>query len=236
MTQAEGTFYGVGVGPGDPELLTLKARRVIAASPIVAYPASAEGESMARRITDGIVSATTMELPIRIPMRTERAPAQAVYDGAAETIASHLRAGRDVAFLCEGDPFFYGSFMYLFPRIAAAHRTEIIPGVTSLTACAGALGRPLAARNEVFKVLPAPLAAERLRAELLSTDAAAIIKVGRHFDKVRAVLRELGLAGRAAIVEAATSPEQRVSALEDLAEGERPYFSTILVYKGDEGW
>jgi precorrin-2/cobalt-factor-2 C20-methyltransferase len=111
-----------------------------------------------------------------------------------------------------------------------------VPGVTSLTACAAMLKRPLCARNDVLKVLPAPLPEDRLAAEIGAAEAAAIVKVGRHFDKVRRVLRRLDLAGSAAIVEAATRDDQRITRLDDIPEGERPYFSTILVYRGDEGW
>src|SRR5439155_4007305 len=140
-----------------------------------------------------------VELPIALPMRSEREPARDAYDAAARDIAAHLDQGRDVAFLCEGDPFFYGSFMYLFTRIAAAHNTVVVPGITSLTACAAAIGRPLAARNDVLKVLPATLDPRRLRAEIESGESIAIIKVGQHFEKVGAMLADLGLTDSAII-------------------------------------
>ena len=232
----QGTLYGIGVGPGDPELLTLKAARIIGRAAVVSYPVNGAGESLARSIAEGVISADSWELPIHIPMCTDRQPAAEVYDNAALTIADHLEAGEDVAFLCEGDPFFYGSFMYLFARIAEKHSTEVVPGITSLTACAAALGRPLAARNERLTVLPAPLPEQDLREELSRVQAAAIIKVGRHFDKVRRVLLDLGLADRAAIVEQATRQAQRITPLAALPDGEQPYFSTILVYCGDEAW
>ncbi|MGI9414998.1 MAG: precorrin-2 C(20)-methyltransferase [Hyphomicrobiales bacterium] len=232
----QGTFYGIGVGPGDPELLTLKAVRIIAAASVVAYPVNGDGESLARSIAAGAMGDGARELPVHIPMCTERDPASDVYDTAALAIAGHLDAGEDVAFLCEGDPFFYGSFMYLFARVAERHPTVVVPGITSLTACAAALGRPLAARNERLKVLPAPLPEETLKEELSRAEAAAIIKVGRHFDKVRRVLNGLGLSGRAAIVEQATRGAEKVTPLDAMPEGEQPYFSTILVYCGDEPW
>ncbi len=232
----QGTFYGLGVGPGDPELLTLRAHRLIGQAGLVAYPAAGDGASLARRIAAGAIVPGTEELAIAVPMCTERAPARTAYDEAARTIARHLADGRDVVFLCEGDPFLYGSFMYLFERLSAAHRCEAVPGVTSLTACAAALGRPLAARNDVLTVIPATLPEERLRAALDATDAAAIVKVGRHFDKVRSALDATGLAGCAMIVEAATTEDEKITALTDMPEGERPYFSTILVYRGGEAW
>jgi len=232
----QGTFYGIGVGPGDPELLTLKAARIIGQAAVVAYPINGSGDSLARSIAGDVISGDSHELPIHIPMCTDRQPAAEVYDDAALTIADHLEAGKDVAFLCEGDPFFYSSFMYLFSRVAKSHSTIVVPGITSLTACAAALGRPLAARNERLTVLPAPLPEQDLRDELSRVEAAAIIKIGRHFDKVRRVLRDLGLADRSAIVEQATRDAQKITPLAALPDGEQPYFSTILVYCGDEPW
>ena len=231
-----GTLYGVGVGPGDPELLTMKAHRLISTAPVLAYPVNSEGEGLAKRIVGKFIQPDSTHLPISIPMKTERAPAQCVYDRAAEEIGTHLRDGRDVVFLCEGDPFFFGSFMYLFERLKGTHACKVVPGVTSLTACAAELGRPLAARNEVLKVLPAPMESDALTRELETAESAAIIKVGRHFEKVRGVLESLSLVDQAWIVEAATNPEQSIRALGDVPEGERPYFSTILVYRGDEPW
>ena len=153
-----GTLYGVGVGPGDPELITLKAARLIAAAPVIAYPAPDTGSSFARRIAADVIPETVLEIPMIVPMRTERFPAQDVYAQAAAEISGHLQAGRDVVVLCEGDPLFYGSFMYLFVRLADEHRTEIVPGVSSLGACAAALARPLVARNDTLTVLARPVA------------------------------------------------------------------------------
>ncbi len=231
-----GTLYGVGVGPGDPELLTLKAHRLISEAAVVAYPVNDKGEGFAHSIVGKFLRSNTIHLPIHVPMKTQRAPAQCAYDAASIEIADHLSAGRNVVFLCEGDPFFFGSFMYLFERLKDTHPCKVVPGVTSLTACAAELGRPLAARNDVLKVLPAPLDAAALTRELETAESAAIIKVGRHFDKVRAVIEALGLTGQAWIVEAATNPEQKVRPLGEVPAGDRPYFSTILIYRGEEQW
>ena len=231
-----GTLYGVGVGPGDPDLLTLKAHKVISAADVVAYPVNASGDGFAHRIVAGLLRPDAEHLSIHVPMKVERRPAQCAYDDAADRIGRHLRAGKDVVFLCEGDPFFFGSYMYMHQRLSGDFACKAIPGVTSLTACAAELGRPLAARNEVLKVLPAPLEEDVLLRELKNCESAAIIKVGRHFEKVRRVLRDSGLADSAWIVEAATNPEQNVMALEEVKEGEKPYFSTILVYRGGEDW
>lgn len=231
-----GTLYLVGVGPGDPDLLTLKAARLLAGIPVVAYPTTGEDAAMAFDIAAPHLNPAAMRLPVAIPMKVERGPAQAAYDTAAEAILAHLAAGRDVAWLCEGDPLFYGSAMYLVARVGAHAPVVTIPGITSLTAAAAAIGRPLAARNEVLKVLPAPLDDATLRTELETTPAAAIIKVGRHFDRIRALLVETGHAAGALVVEHATGPRQRITRLADLAHDERPYFSTILCYRGVEPW
>jgi precorrin-2/cobalt-factor-2 C20-methyltransferase len=231
-----GTLYGVGVGPGDTELLTLKAARLLAEVRTIAYPAANGGESLARRIVAPLIPETARELPISIPMAQNREAARRAYDHAAEQLSAYLLRGEDVLFLCEGDPFFYGSFMFVHERLHGRFPCVVVPGVTSLTACAAAVGRPLAARNDVLKIVPATLPEERIRAELEHADAAAIIKIGPHFRKVRTVIEELGLAPASAIVERATQGDQRVSRFDDLAEEERPYFSTVLVYNGGEPW
>ena len=231
-----GTIFGVGVGPGDPELITLKGARLLGACPVIAYPAPLEGDSMARAIAASHIPAGRTEIAIRMPIEASRFPAQDVYAQAATEIAGHSRAGRDVAVLCEGDPFFYGSFMYLFARLADAHRVEVVPGVSSLTACAAVLAAPLAARNDVFSVIPAPLSEAELAKRLGATDSAAIIKLGRHFSKVRDVLGQLGLSDQARYVERATLPAQRISALDDVDAARVPYFSMILMHRRRDAW
>ena len=149
-----GTLYGVGVGPGDPELITLKAHRILQSVPVIAWPAPLEGDSMARTIAAPHLPGGQTEIPIRMPLVSERFPAQAVYDRAAEDIRGHLADGRDVAVLCEGDPFVYGSFMYIFARLAKHFAVRVVPGVSSLTAGAAAMGMAIASRNDVLLVLP----------------------------------------------------------------------------------
>jgi precorrin-2/cobalt-factor-2 C20-methyltransferase len=232
----DGTLRLVGVGPGDPELLTLRAVRAMRNAHVIAYPSTGDGAAFARDIASQYILPGAILLPVTIPMTVERGPAQAAYDGAADTILAHLTAGRDVAWLCEGDPLFYGSAMYVLARLGAEARIEIIPGVTSVTAAAAAIARPLAARNEILKILPAPLPDDVLRTELSATPAAAIIKVGRHFDRIRDLLRETGHAQNAMVVEYATTIRQRITPLAGFGYGERPYFSTILCYRGEEAW
>lgn len=229
-------LFLVGTGPGDPELLTLKAVRILGKADVVAFPQKAGEPSLSYRIAEAHLNAHAELLPADIPMATERAPAQAAYDALAEEILTRLKVGKNTAYLCEGDPLFYGSAMYLIERIGEQAPIEVVPGITSLTATAAAIGRPLAARNEVLKVLPAPLDDTALRSELLRAEAVAIIKVGRHFDRIRALLEETGHAESAMIVEHATSEKQRITPLAEFATDDRPYFSTILCYKGSEAW
>ncbi len=230
------TLYGLGVGPGDPELMTLKAHRILSAAKIIAYPEPDTGPSFAREIVTEYIREDATEIPIIIPMRTQRFPAQEIYDEAAKTIAHHLDRGEDVAVLCEGDPFFYGSFMYLHARLNAQYRIEIVPGVSSLMACAAEFGRPLAARNDVLTIIPAPLAADQIKRQLEKTDAAAIIKIGRHYDKIYSILDELNLLERAGYVERASLPNQKIVRLSQANIDKAPYFSMILVYRGGETW
>lgn len=231
-----GVFYGVGVGPGDPELMTVKAWRIVSTVRVLAYLAANGSESTARNIAKPFIPEDVTEIAIDVPMKMERAPAQAAYDAGAAKIREHLAQGRDVAMLCEGDPFFYGSFMYVFSRLAREFETVVVPGVSSITACAARIGRPLAARDEVLKVIPATLDAGRLREELRTCESAAIIKVGRHFAKVRDVLADLGLIASAIAVDKATREGERIAPVTDIDTETMPYFATILVYAGKEPW
>lgn len=223
-----GTLYGVGLGPGDPELITLKAHRLVSTAKVIAYPAPDTGPSFARKIAEGFIPPKATEIPIVIPMRPERFPAQEVYDTASAEIGAYLEAGQDVVTLCEGDPLFYGSFMYLFGRLAPRAKVEVVPGVTSLTACASVAARPLCARNEVLSVLPAPLADDDLAARLATGGAFAILKVGRHLARLRKVIAAAGLATDAVYVAHASLAQQAVLPLTDAPE-DAPYFSMILI-------
>lgn len=231
-----GKLYGVGLGPGDPELLTLKALRILKAVPVVAWPAPDEGDSFARSIAADHLPGGQTEIAIRVPMRVERFPAQEIYDRAADEIAGHLDAGRDVAALCEGDPFFYGSFMYLFERLAGRYTTEIVPGVSSIMAAGAASGRPLSARNDVLTVIPGPLPDEEIAARIAASGAVAIMKVGRHFNRLRTLIEKLNLTAQAVYAERVTLSGERVMPLGEVSEDQAPYFSIILIYKGAESW
>ena len=228
MPTTRGRLYGLGVGPGDPELLTLKALRLLRSVPVVAYAAPEDGDSFARSIVASWLDARQREIAIRIPMRPGPPPG-AIYDTAAAALGAELDGGDDVALLCQGDPLFYGSFIHVWARLAPQYRVEIVPGVSSLTACAAAAAAPLVARDETLAVIPATLGEEEMTRRLDESDAAAIVKLGRYFPKVRRVLGELGLLDSAHYVERATLPNQRVAPYARVDAAGVPYFSMALV-------
>jgi precorrin-2/cobalt-factor-2 C20-methyltransferase len=224
-----GRLYGIGVGPGDPELLTLKAFRLLQSVPVIAYQSANDRESVARAIVAPYLRGSQIEVCFHFPRALDPAAAYESYSQAIEPIAAHLAAGRDVVVLCVGDPLFYGSFMYLFTRLSDRFFTEIVPGVSAPMGAAAAIGTPLCYYNDVFSVLPATLPAESLKAQLLNADAVAIIKLRRHFDKVRQILRELDLLERAKYIEYATAKNQRIVSIADVDPRNVPYFSLIVV-------
>jgi precorrin-2/cobalt-factor-2 C20-methyltransferase len=223
-----GQLYGLGIGPGDPELVTLKALRLLRAAPVVAYPAPEVGDGFARRIVAEWLDRGQREIAIRFPMRPGPLPA-AIYDRAAAQLAAVMDAGEDIAYLCQGDPLFYGSFAGILTRLAARYRVTVVPGVSSLTACAAAASQPLVQRNESLSVIPAGLPEDELAARLGEAEFAAIIKLGRHFAKLHRVLAGLGLLDDALYIERASLPNQRVAPLATVDPASVPYFATALV-------
>lgn len=223
-----GTLYGIGVGPGDPELLTAKAIRLLAECPVLAWPAPLEGEGMARTIAAPLIPAGKTEIAIRLSFRPERDDTDAAYGAAAETIAFHLAAGRDVGVLCEGDPLFFGSFIYVLTRLAGRFPVQVVPGIASPMAASAVAARPLSTLDDAVVIVPATRNADCIEALLALADSAVVMKVGRHLDKVKAVLARLGRLDRALLVERANLPGQRILPLAEVAE--TSYFSLILVH------
>jgi precorrin-2 C20-methyltransferase/precorrin-3B C17-methyltransferase len=238
--RAPGRLFGVGVGPGDPELITIKARNAIQAADVIAYPSAAHGRSVARRIAASYLRPEQIELPLRYPVTTGatdhpggyEAAVSDFYDEAAGQVAEHLDQSRSVAVLCAGDPLLYGSYMYLHERLAVRYETTVIPGVTSFSAAAASAGKPLVKRDDVLTVIPGTLPPEELEARLRGTEAAVILKLGRTFEKVRDAARRAGVAARAIYVERASSELERSAPLEEV-EGEVPYMSLVLVPSKD---
>lgn len=228
-----GRLYGLGLGPGDPELVTLKALRLLRAAAVVAYPAPKGGASFARSIVAEWLQPTQREIAIDFPMRPGPLPAD-LYDAAAATLAAELNRGHDIVFLCQGDPFFYGSFAAIFTRLAPRYQVAVVPGVSSLTACAAAAGAPLVQRDECVTVIPATLPSAELARRLAECEVAAIIKLGRHAPKVHRVLAEVGLLAHALYIERATQEREQVARFATIDPSGVPYFAMALVWRNRE--
>ena len=226
-----GKLWGLGVGPGDPDLITLKALKVLQRADVVAYPAPMTGESFARSIAAPHLAGHQTEYAIRVPMVMTRQPAQDAYDKAAEDLKSYLDQGKSIAVLCEGDPFFFGSFMYIYQRLVSEYDVSVIPGVSSIMACAAEVGMPLAERTDIITVLPGSLSENELAQKIENSDTAIIMKVGKNLSKIRTVVNKMNLDTCAVYAERATLPEQRIIPFEDLKEKSAPYFSMVLVQK-----
>ncbi|MGR7025113.1 precorrin-2 C(20)-methyltransferase [Geodermatophilus sp. URMC 62] len=232
-----GRLYGVGLGPGDPELVTVKAARLITAADVVAFHAARHGRSVARAVAAPYLREGQVEELLVYPVTTEttdhpggyQGAIDEFYEAAAARLAAHLDAGRDVVVLAEGDPFFYGSYMHMHKRLAHRYPTEVVPGVTSVSGAAAAVGRPLVERDEVLTVLPGTLPAEELAEWLATTDSAAVLKLGRTFGGVREAFDAAGVLDRALYVERASTDRQRTMPLADVDPETVPYFSLALL-------
>ena len=236
----QGRLIGVGVGPGDPELLTLKAARMLADADVVAHFAKRGNSSNARKIAEQHLRAGMEELPLLYPVTTEAPSTEAAYrdaicrfyDESAAAIAQRLDAGRVVAVISEGDPLFYGSYMHLHVRLSKRYPTEIVAGVTGMSGCWSAVGTPMTQGDDVLVVLPATLPEEELERRFADTDAAVVMKIGRHLPKVRRALGRAGCLERAIYVERGTTANAIAMPLESKPDDVAPYFSIILL----PGW
>ncbi len=232
-----GRLWGVGLGPGDPELVTVKAARLIGAADVIAFHSARHGRSIARSVAAPYLREGQLEEHLVYPLTTETTDHPGGYQGAmddfyadcAARLAAHLDAGRDVVVLAEGDPLFYGSYMHMHKRLADRYPCEVVPGVTSVSAAAAVLGRPLCERDEILTVLPGTLPPDVLAERLRNTDAAAVMKLGRTFANVREAFELAGRADEAWYVERATTDAQRTARLADVDPDEVPYFSLALL-------
>ncbi|MER5744903.1 precorrin-2 C(20)-methyltransferase [Streptomyces sp. NPDC002225] len=235
--QSTGRLYGVGLGPGDPALMTVRAVEVISEADVVAYHSARHGRSIARSIAAKHIRADHVEEQLVYPVTTEttdhpggyRGAMEEFYAEAAARLAAHLDAGRTVAVLAEGDPLFYGSYMHMHKRLADRYPTEVIPGVTSVSAAAARLGTPLVEGEEVLTILPGTLPEEELTARLAATDAAVVMKLGRTFPAVRGAFEASGRLPEARYVERATMAGERVGELADVEPGSVPYFAVAVL-------
>jgi precorrin-2/cobalt-factor-2 C20-methyltransferase len=232
-----GRLIGVGVGPGDPDLLTMKAARVLASADVVAHFAKAGNTSHARSIATRFLRRDVTELPLLYPVTTEeptagtayRTAIQAFFDAAAAAVAAHLDAGRTVAVLSEGDPLFFGSYMHLHVRLMKRYPTDVIPGVTAMSGCWSAAGLAIAQGDDVLTVLPATLDEAELLRRFRENDPTVVMKVGRNLAKVRRALTAAQRIGSATYVERGTMGDEQLMPLADKPDDSAPYFAIVLV-------
>ena len=236
-----GTLFGVGLGPGDPELVTVKAARVIGEADVVAYHSAGHGRSIARRIAEPYLRPGQIEEHLVYPVTTGTTDHPGGYAGAMEDfyaeaaarIAAHLEAGRDVALLAEGDPLFYSSYMHMHTRLTERFNAVIVPGVTSVSAASAAIATPLVSGDEVLSILPGTLPTAELAHQLADTDAAVILKLGRTYPQVREALSLAGRLEDAVYVERASTDGQQVLPAAEVDEARVPYFSLAVLPAGD---
>ncbi len=228
-----GTLHLVGTGPGDPELLTLKAARLLGEVPVVAFPRSDRGGTMAHDIVQAHIGPAALLEPVEVPMladrgaETQRALGIA-YDAGAERIAGHLAAGRDVAYLCEGDPLFYGTAIYIAERLAGRYPIRVVPGITAFTAAAAAIPLPLVTGTAPLTVLAGTDPEAELAPQLEAPGAIVVMKVGRHFDRLRQLCIGAGRAEATWLCERVGHAGERIVPLAAAEPGPKPYFSLLL--------
>ncbi|HRO11560.1 precorrin-2 C(20)-methyltransferase [Amaricoccus sp.] len=235
-----GRLIGVGTGPGDPELLTVKAVRALAAADVVAWFAKAGRRGNGRATVEGLLRPDVVELPLLYPVTTEvptsdpryGAAIAGFFAAAAAAVEAHLLAGRTVAVLSEGDPLFYGSYMHLHVRLAPRYPAEVIPGVTAMSGCWSQAGLPVVQGDEVLTVLPGTLPEAELTRRLVDSPASVIMKVGRNLGTIRRALQGAGKLGRAVYIERGTMAQSVTTPLAAKADDAAPYFSLVLV----PGW
>ncbi len=235
-----GRLIGVGTGPGDPELLTVKAVKAIEAADVIAYFAKRGRSGNGRAIVEHLIGQDAVMLPLYYPVTTEIEKNEAeyrrqitdFYEESAAAVAAHLDAGRTVAVLSEGDPLFYGSYMHLHVRLANRYPTEVIPGISAMSGCWSLAGIPIVQGDDVLSVLPGTMAEQELERRLSDTQAAVIMKVGRNLPKIRRALQASGRLAEAVYVERGTMANAAIIKLADRPEGDAPYFSLVLV----PGW
>ena len=232
------TIYGVGLGPGDLDLLSVKADRLVRSAKVVAYFRKAGKKGQARRLADPLVSADALEIPMEYPVTTEiplddpryNEILSAFYEQSCAILREHLNARQDVVVLCEGDPFFYGSFMHLHSRLMEEYNVEVVPAITGMSGAWTATNQPITWGDDILTVLMGTLDQTTLSERMQSTDALVVMKIGTNFPKVCQALKDAGLYDRAWMVQYATMPDQMVSKLSEFQGEKVPYFTIIVVH------
>ncbi len=233
-----GKIYGVGLGPGDPDLMSVRADRLLRNARHVAFFRKPGRSGQARNIVNGMIPEGAVEFPMEYPVTTEiplndpryNELLAAFYEDCAQHLKALAEKGDDVVVLCEGDPFFYGSFMHLYTRLRDIAPVEVVPAITGMSGAWTATGDPITWGDDILTVLAATLPEEVLAERMAQTDALVVMKIGRNIDKVKRALKTAGMYDRAWIVEYAQMPNQRVCKLSENCEGITPYFSIILVH------
>jgi precorrin-2/cobalt-factor-2 C20-methyltransferase len=224
----QGKFYGIGVGPGDPELITLKAYNILSNIGIIAFPILSSKPSFAFSIIKRFVKKDVKKIELNIPF-TDSIAREKAYDISAEFIANELEIGNDVALICEGDPFIYGSFIYIWDRLKGKYSYEIIPGISSIIAGPNRLNIPIACGNDIISIVPGPLENNILKKSIMNSDVTLVLKVGRHFDRLLNLLSELSLLDNSYYISNATLENQYMAKLAELTQCKKDYFSMILI-------
>lgn len=231
-SNSPGILWGIGVGPGDPGLLTYQALRILDTTKIVVYPVAFNGISLARQIVAAILNDHHTEIALRLCFNSNYTLVRAAYQQIASAIALYLLSGQDVAVLCEGDPLFFGSFSHITTRMDNRFSVRAVPGVNSLSACSSVTLNPLALANEQVVIIPALRSTKEITKTILLAEVCAIVKIGQRLEAVISILNQLGLLEKAWYVEHASQLEQVVYPLTFIMRKKvAPYFSTILVYK-----
>jgi precorrin-2/cobalt-factor-2 C20-methyltransferase len=233
-----GSLYGVGLGPGDIDLLSVRADRLVRNAKIIAYFHKAGKKGQARRLADPLMHVDALEIPMEYPVTTEiplddpryNKVLGQFYEDSCATLRTHLDAGRDIVVLCEGDPFFYGSFMHLHSRLMADYNVEVVPAITGMSGAWTATNQPITWGDDILTVLMGTLDQDTLTASMKSTDALVVMKIGTNFPKVRQALKDANLYDRAWMVQYATMPDQKVTKLSEFEGDKVPYFTIIVVH------
>jgi precorrin-2/cobalt-factor-2 C20-methyltransferase len=233
-----GTIFGLGLGPGEPDLMSVRADRMLRQARHIAYFRKAGKPGQARQIVAGLLAEDVVEFPMEYPVTTEIPLEDPAYNDALGPFyadcARHLRAlsdqGCDVVVLCEGDPFFYGSFMHLYTRLRDTNPVQVVPAITGMSGAWTATGQPITWGDDVLTVLMGTLPEAELARHMADTDALVVMKIGRNIDKVRRALETAGRMDRAWLVEYATMPGQKVMRLAEAEGRVTPYFSIVLVH------
>ena len=237
MKPAAGILYGVGLGPGDPELMTLKAARILKQANVISYFCKIPQKGHAYTIATTIISETQTQMPLVYPVTTQypvedpryETQLHDFYEEAAQEIAGRLESGDNVALVAVGDPFFYGSFMHMYHRLSGKFTCEVVPGITSMSGCWTNARAPITWGDDVLTVLPGTMNKKQLTERLKTTDAAVIMKLGSNFPAVREALIAAGLGDRAIYIEYGTMANERILPLSQKTDNEAPYFSLIIV-------